>query len=75
MCIRDSYDILSNFKRRVLDPALQEIEDCQLAKISYTNIKKGRTVVGFHFVAESCAGKFEPSPEIQDIMDLSLIHI
>lgn len=44
---------LSNFKNRVLDKALKEIdENCNVA-ITYDNLKQGRKVIGFHFVAKS----------------------
>lgn len=46
-----SYDKLSNFKNRILDKALREIKDNCATKITYTNKKKGRTVIGFDFVA------------------------
>ena len=46
---KKTYDILNNFKIKVLDKAIREIKDNQLADISYTNKKKGRTVVGFVF--------------------------
>lgn len=44
---------LSNFKNRVLDKALKEIdENCNIV-IEYDHIKQGRKVIGFHFVARS----------------------
>ncbi len=42
---------LSQFKEKVLDKAIQEIYDNCGVKITYTNIKKSRTVIGFHFKA------------------------
>lgn len=44
---------IGQFKERVLDKALREIRDNCGIDISYTNIKNGRTVTGFHFVAKS----------------------
>ena len=44
---------ISEFKRRVLDKALGEIKKKCWVDISYTNIKKGRTVIGFRFTAKS----------------------
>lgn len=42
---------VGQFKERVLDKALREIlENCGV-KITYTNHKKGRTVIGFDFTA------------------------
>ena len=45
------YNAIGNFKNKVLDKALREIEENCCVKISYENIKQGRTVVGFHFTA------------------------
>lgn len=46
-----TYDILNNFKQRILNKALREIKDNCAVDITYTNKKKGRTVIGFDFVA------------------------
>lgn len=45
------YNAIGNFKNKVLDKALREIEENCCVKISYENIKQGRTIVGFHFTA------------------------
>lgn len=45
------YNAIGNFKNKVLDKALKEIEENCCVKISYENIKQGRTVIGFHFTA------------------------
>lgn len=45
-----------DFKNKVLDKALEDIERNCLVSITYTNIKRGRTVVGFEFIAESYFG-------------------
>lgn len=44
---------LSEFKSRVFDKALREIFDNCGVKITYDNIKRGRTVIGFHCKAVS----------------------
>lgn len=44
---------LSQFKERVLDKAIREISDNCGVIITYSNIKAGRTVTGFHFHAVS----------------------
>lgn len=46
---------IGHFKERVLDKAIREIKDNCGVVISYTNIKEGRTVTGFHFKAENIA--------------------
>lgn len=49
----DKLKQLVHFKTKVLDKALREIlENCGV-RINYTNNKNGKTVVGFHFVAEN----------------------
>lgn len=48
----DKFKQLVQFKEKVLDKAIREIYDCCYVDIQYTNIKKSRTVVGFHFVAK-----------------------
>lgn len=50
---QEKFKKLSDIKRYVFDKALREIDDNCGVKISYENIKKGRTVVGFHCVASS----------------------
>lgn len=40
---------LSDFKRKVLDKALREIENCAGIRMTYRNKKRGQTVVGFVF--------------------------
>lgn len=44
---------LGQFKEKCFEKALQEIHDICGVEITYTNIKKGRTVVGFHCTAVS----------------------
>lgn len=53
-CI-DKLKQVGEFKKRVLDKALREIFDCAGVKITYQNIKVGRTVEGFRFFAEGVA--------------------
>lgn len=44
---------ISNFKNRVLDKALREIDENCNVVIKYENVKQGRKVIGFHFIAKS----------------------
>jgi len=44
---------IGEFKKRCFDKALREIDENCGVKIAYENIKKGRTVVGFHCSAMS----------------------
>ncbi|WP_201547262.1 replication initiation protein RepM [Psychrobacter immobilis] len=43
------YKRMGNFKLRVLDLAVQEINEKTDIKISYEQVKKGRTIIGFKF--------------------------
>lgn len=61
---------LSNFKERVLDKALREIYDNCGVSITYDNIKEGRTVIGFHFVAQNVI-----HTDIEDIKPLTKAKI
>ena len=45
----NDYVRMSDFKKRVLDLAVNEINDKTDLKVSYTNIKQGRKIVGFNF--------------------------
>ena len=42
---------IGQFKERVLDKAIREIKDNCAVVVTYTNIKSGRRIVGFHFTA------------------------
>ena len=43
------YERMSNFKSRVLEPALKQINDLTDIEVSYVQEKKGRSIVGFTF--------------------------
>ena len=45
----NEYQRMGNFKNRVLDLAVKEINDTSDLKVSYSQIKKGRTITGFTF--------------------------
>ena len=45
----NDYVRMSDFKKRVLDLAVNEINEKTDLKVSYTNIKQGRKIVGFNF--------------------------
>ena len=44
-----SYDRIDNIKRRVIEPALKDINNHSDINASYENIKKGRKITGFKF--------------------------
>lgn len=56
----ETYNKISNFKNKILDKSLREIKDTAGVKVTYTDIKRGRTVKGFHFKAESLYEPAEP---------------
>lgn len=51
-----TYDILSNFKNRIFDKALREISEKCGVEITYSNRKRGHTVVGFDCTALNWLG-------------------
>lgn len=67
----DKFPQIGMWKVRILDKAIREIEDNDLAKITYTHIKEGRKIVGFHFIAESIIGTYHPTQkELEKIISL-----
>ncbi|MCW8584309.1 replication initiation protein, partial [Acinetobacter baumannii] len=54
-----SYDKLCNLKDRVIKPSLDEITANTDINLTYENVKKGRSVVGFKFTV-----KEKPKPKI-----------
>ena len=66
-----SYDKLCNLKDRVLKPSLDEITTNTDIDLSYENIKKGRSVVGFKFTV-----KEKPKPkQIAPVRDQKTIDM
>ena len=47
--IDSEYKIISNFKLRVLEPSIKQINDLTDITVSYEQHKKGRTITGFSF--------------------------
>ena len=45
----DEYQTMSNFKKRVLNLAVEEINEKSDLNVSYTQKKKGRKIAGFSF--------------------------
>ena len=50
--LEDKYKVYSALRRRVIEPAIKELEDKANLIISWDEIKKGRKVVGFDFMFE-----------------------
>ena len=55
----ESYQDLSNLKKRVITPSLNEITENTDINLTYENVKKGRSVVGFKFTV-----KEKPKPKL-----------
>jgi plasmid replication initiation protein len=55
----ESYNDLSNLKKRVINPSLDEITANTDIDLTYENIKQGRSVVGFKFIV-----KEKPKPKV-----------
>lgn len=62
------YKRMGNFKLRVLDLAVKEINEKSDIKVSYTQVKKGRTITGFKFVVhEKLKTKTEKASKLRDV--------
>ena len=55
----ESYQDLSNLKKRVIKPSLDEITTNTDIDLSYENVKRGRSVVGFKFTVRE-----KPKPKV-----------
>ncbi len=62
----NEYTRMSDFKRRVLDLAVNEINDKSDLKVSYEQVKKGRTIIGFKF---KVLAKPKPATKTYDIKE------
>ena len=59
LALPESYQDLSNLKKRVIKPSLDEITVNTDIDLSYENVKRGRSVVGFKFTV-----KEKPKPKL-----------
>ena len=50
--LESKYKSMVNFKRRVLDLAVNEINEKTDINVSYENVKHGRSIVGFMFTVK-----------------------
>ena len=55
------FTAISEFKRFVLDKAIKEIRNNCLVEITYSNLKRGRTITGFRFAAKLSFGYMDVS--------------
>ena len=61
--VPDSYNDLSNFKKRVLEPACDEISQNTDITLSYETVKRGRSVVAIRFIIKK--KKSEPKQLVE----------
>ena len=62
------YKRMGNFKLRVLDLAVKEINEKSDIKVSYSQVKKGRTITGFKFkVHEKLKVKADKANQLRDV--------
>ncbi|OKO28524.1 hypothetical protein AM415_003965 [Acinetobacter baumannii] len=67
----ESYHDLSNLKKRVINPSLDEITANTDIALTYENVKKGRSVVGFKFtVREKPKPRLIASEREQETLDI-----
>lgn len=61
--IDNEYSRVGNLKARVIDPAVNEINTYSNMRVSYTQVKRGRTIVGFKFVYVIAIDKKSSKPQ------------
>ncbi|WP_182407631.1 replication initiation protein RepM [Psychrobacter sp. GP33] len=62
------YKRMGNFKLRVLDLAVKEINEKSDIKVSYSQVKKGRTITGFKFIVhEKLKIKTDKISKLRDV--------
>lgn len=67
----EEYTRMYDFKKRVLDAAQKEVSKKTDLNVTYTQVKRGKEIVGFDFVIEA---KKEDKP-IKDVQEVKLIKM
>lgn len=57
LALSKSYERINNLKTRVINPSIEEITEKSDIKITYENIKRGRTVTGLKFTVKAKPAK------------------
>lgn len=66
----DDYKKMNDFKKRVLDLAVSEINNKTDLKVKYENVKQGRKIIGFKFtVNEKPKPKSKPAADTRDAVN------
>ena len=68
--VEENYSRWNNFKARVLDPSVSEINDKSDLLVSYELIKRGRKITGLHFTikvkkSKLPAPQYAPRPQVK----------
>lgn len=71
----DEYPRMDNFKRRVLDVAVNEINEKTTYEFSYKQHKKGMRIIGFSFTIKNTAPKLKKTYERQTLTIAEAIEI
>ena len=66
-----TYPAIKDFKRRVLDAPIREINEKRQYRVSYENVKTGRKVTGFIFTMD--CSNVVPESEVQDDVALEMM--
>ena len=61
LCINDTYKLVGDFKRWVLDVAKKELDESSPYSFNYIEVKEGRKVVGFKFFPTFNPEKQDPN--------------
>jgi plasmid replication initiation protein len=69
LCIEAEYSSLKNFKARVVDVAIEQINEHTDLSVGYEQIKKGRVVEGFNFKI-----KRKPQTKKQPVVDRAYVE-
>ena len=71
----DEYKIMGNFKLRVLDLAVKEINEKTDLTVSYTQEKKGRVIYGFKFTVKQKQAQKPLKTAHNDVKDLNTVDM
>jgi plasmid replication initiation protein len=68
----NQYRLMSDFKKRVLDLAINDINDKTDIKVTYKQHKKGRSISGFSFYFKNKKTKVQPIEKLESSENLDL---
>lgn len=68
----NQYRLMSDFKKRVLDLAINDINDKTDIKVTYKQHKKGRSISGFSFYFKNKKTKVQPIEKLESSESLDL---